>query len=157
MILFQSWLFFGVFFFFWFFWLHRVACGILAPWPGIEPALPAVEACSLNRCTAGDVPQLGFVVCYHLHSINMDREFRKGSDVWFLAPVSLEVAVSQWCGVGGEGGASGNSLHGLCTWARLGFLIAWWPQCSHLLTCQLKASRASIPANKVEAALPFMT
>ena len=33
-------------------WLHPLACGILSPWPGIEPVLPAVEEWSLNHWTA---------------------------------------------------------------------------------------------------------
>ena len=38
------------------FWLHHVACRILFPQPGIEPAPPAVEARSLSRWTAREVP-----------------------------------------------------------------------------------------------------
>ena len=38
------------------FWPHHAACGILVPWPGIEPAPPAVEAWSLNYWTAREVP-----------------------------------------------------------------------------------------------------
>ena len=67
-----------------------------------------------------------------------------------LVPVSLEVAGGGWVGHLG-------TFYGLSTWARLGFLIAWWPQYSQLLTCQLKASRASIPMDMVEAAWPVMT
>ena len=37
---------------FYFLWPHRVACGILAPRPGIEPMSPAVETQSLNHWTA---------------------------------------------------------------------------------------------------------
>ena len=33
-----------------------LACGILVPWPGIEPVLPAVEGQSLNHWTARQVP-----------------------------------------------------------------------------------------------------
>ena len=33
-----------------------MACGILVPQPGIEPAPPAVEARSLNRWTMKEVP-----------------------------------------------------------------------------------------------------
>ena len=43
-------------FFFVFFWLHRVACGILVPQPGIKPAPPAVEAQSLNHWITREVP-----------------------------------------------------------------------------------------------------
>ena len=38
----------GIFTFF-FFFLHRTACGILGPQPGIEPVPPAVEAQSLSH------------------------------------------------------------------------------------------------------------
>ena len=31
-------------------------CGILAPWPGIKPLPPVVEALSINPWTAGEVP-----------------------------------------------------------------------------------------------------
>ena len=42
------------------FWLHHVACGILAPWPGIEPMPPAVEERSPNHWTAKEVPVMAF-------------------------------------------------------------------------------------------------
>ena len=38
--------------FFFFFWPHQVACGILVPQPGIKPSLPALGAPSLNHWTA---------------------------------------------------------------------------------------------------------
>ena len=38
------------------FGLHHEACRILLPWPGIEPAPPAVEAQSLNHWKAREVP-----------------------------------------------------------------------------------------------------
>ena len=38
-------------FFFFSFWPHYLACGILVPWPGIEPSPPAVVARSLNHWT----------------------------------------------------------------------------------------------------------
>ena len=34
------------------FWLCHSACGILVPWPGIEPMPPAMEVWSLNHWTA---------------------------------------------------------------------------------------------------------
>ena len=43
-------------FFFFFFWLHCAAFGILVPQQGIEPAPPAVEAQSLNHWTTREVP-----------------------------------------------------------------------------------------------------
>ena len=41
--------------FFFFFFCH-VACGILVPQPGIEPAAPAVRVLSPNHWTAREVP-----------------------------------------------------------------------------------------------------
>ena len=38
-------------FFFFSFWPHYLACGILVPWPEIEPSPPAVVARSLNHWT----------------------------------------------------------------------------------------------------------
>ena len=46
------------FYFFELFWLCLLASGILVPWPGIEPAPPAVEAQSLNHRTAREVPAI---------------------------------------------------------------------------------------------------
>ena len=54
-----SYLRFGVFIFYIFRPCH-VACRILVPRPGIEPAPPAVEAQHLNHWTTREVPDLGF-------------------------------------------------------------------------------------------------
>ena len=43
-----------------FFWLHSVACRIIVPQPGIEPASPAVEAWSLNHWTTREIPVVSF-------------------------------------------------------------------------------------------------
>ena len=40
------------------FWLHRVARGILVPQPGMEPASPALGARSLNHWTTREVPRM---------------------------------------------------------------------------------------------------
>ena len=37
------------------FWPHCMSCGILVPWPGIEPMSLAVEAQSLNHWTTREV------------------------------------------------------------------------------------------------------
>ena len=42
----------GVFFF------CHLACGILAPWPGIEPAPPTLKGEVLNHWTTREVPQI---------------------------------------------------------------------------------------------------
>ena len=44
------------FFIYFIFWCLRVACGILVPPQGIEPAPPALEPWSLNHCTSKKVP-----------------------------------------------------------------------------------------------------
>ena len=40
--------------------IGHVACGVLAPGPGIEPASPAVIALNLNHWTAREVPKARF-------------------------------------------------------------------------------------------------
>ena len=45
----------GISFSFFFFWQCHVACGILFPWPGIEPISPALALQSLNHWTTSDV------------------------------------------------------------------------------------------------------
>ena len=49
--------------FFFFFWLHRTACGILVPWSGIEPTLPALVQ-SLNHWTTGEVQPLFYFLSF---------------------------------------------------------------------------------------------
>ena len=44
-------------FFFFFFWPHHGACGVLVPQPGVEPAPSAVRAWSPNHWTAREFPQ----------------------------------------------------------------------------------------------------
>ena len=39
------------------FWPHLTACGILLPWPGIEPGPTAVNALSLNHWTTREFPR----------------------------------------------------------------------------------------------------
>ena len=40
-----------------FFWLHLKACGILVPWPEMEPVPPAAEVWSPNHWTTRDFPE----------------------------------------------------------------------------------------------------
>ena len=49
--------------FFFFFWPHHAACGILVPRPGIEPRPPTVEAWSPNHWTARELPTRNIVPC----------------------------------------------------------------------------------------------
>ena len=39
------------------FWPHHMACGILVPWPGIEPESPAVETWCLNHWATHGSPK----------------------------------------------------------------------------------------------------
>ena len=48
----------GVFLLLLLFWPHCVACGILVPWPGIEPVPPALEAWSPSHWTAREFPTI---------------------------------------------------------------------------------------------------
>ena len=48
--------------FFFFFWLCLEACGILVPWPGIEPAPSAVEVWSPNHWTAREFPNKLYLI-----------------------------------------------------------------------------------------------
>ena len=47
--------------FFFTFWLHWEARGILVPPQGIEPARPALEVQSLNHWNAREVPELDYL------------------------------------------------------------------------------------------------
>ena len=48
--------YFILFYFILFFWPHCMACRILIPRPGIEPASPALGVQSLNHWTAKEIP-----------------------------------------------------------------------------------------------------
>ena len=54
-------LFICLFVYLFIFRLHCVACGILAPRPGIEPMPPALGAQSLNHWTTREVPAFFFL------------------------------------------------------------------------------------------------
>ena len=45
-----------IYLFAWLHWVLVVACGILAPWPGIEPGFPALGVWSLSHWTTREVP-----------------------------------------------------------------------------------------------------
>ena len=49
------------FLFLFFFWLHRIACGILIPWPGFEPMPCALELQSPNHWTVREFPASHFL------------------------------------------------------------------------------------------------
>ena len=48
-------------YFFFFFWPCCAACGIIIPWPGIEPMPPAMAMQSLNHWTAREVPERAII------------------------------------------------------------------------------------------------
>ena len=51
-----------ILFIFLIFWPHQAACGILVPWPGIEPTPPALEVRSLNHWTTREVLLIIFLI-----------------------------------------------------------------------------------------------
>ena len=75
-----------------FFWPHHVACSILVPPPGMEPLPLAVEAWSLNHCTAREFP-ITVVVCV----ITLKSYMRLSLFFPFYASYSLTKAVTIKC------------------------------------------------------------
>ena len=61
-------------FFFFFFWPHLTACGILVLRPGIEPTPPASEARSLNHWTTREVPHALFNGNSHSWQKSSDKD-----------------------------------------------------------------------------------
>ena len=53
------------------------ACGILLPWPGIEPVAPAVEAWSLNHWTARQDPNIPLLCCHMVTNFVKGYEGKK--------------------------------------------------------------------------------
>ena len=47
---------------FFFFWLHKEACGILVPWPGVEPGPSTVEGAVLTSGLPGNSPHGTFLL-----------------------------------------------------------------------------------------------
>ena len=56
------------------FWPHCTACGLLTPWPGVEPGLPALEAPSINHWSAREAP-----TCIILNNITIQNYY----DIYF--------------------------------------------------------------------------
>ena len=75
-----------------FFLPHHVACSILVPPPGMEPLPLAVEAWSLNHCTAREFP-ITVVVCV----ITLKSYMRLSLFFPFYASYSLTKAVTIKC------------------------------------------------------------
>ena len=53
------------------FWPRLAACGILVPWPEIEPVPPTLEAWSLNHWTTREVPMKIFKAIFHIVSLHI--------------------------------------------------------------------------------------
>ena len=60
---------------FFFFCLHRGACGILVPWSGIEPSPSAIKAQSLNHWTPGEFPHSFLNLCLYFSFITFAHFF----------------------------------------------------------------------------------
>ena len=64
------------FVFFFNFWLYRVACGILVPWPGMEPASPALDSGVLTTGPLGKYLKVGIL------SREIIGGVHQGGDMW---------------------------------------------------------------------------
>ena len=65
-------------------WLTDVACGILVPWPGIEPRLSAVEIQSPSHWTAREFPQI-----YISNSLSSSDCHSAYSDSSWIFPLTI--------------------------------------------------------------------
>lgn len=81
-------------------------------------------------------------------------ELRQGMiDTWGLEPSGAYSLTHRAPGLGRLRDRQ-STCHGLCV--RLGFLTTWWPEVVRLLTWLPSTPTTSVPANKAEAAPPFM-
>ena len=119
--------------YFFFFWLCCAACGILVPWPGIEPTSPAVEAWSLNRWTAREAPNSGcicrFLYCRFSHLVPSENI----SLVWHMFTFKWEnINWRQWCEF------LFTDKTGT-TWTLFFFFQLYWPCCDlSFLICEME-------------------
>ena len=81
------------------FWLHHAACGILVPWPGVEPAPAptAVEVWSLNHWISREVPEF-FSWCFW--TVVLVKTLESSLDCKEIQPVHPKVDQS-WVFIGG--------------------------------------------------------
>ena len=87
------------------FWPYHAACGLLVPWPGIEPMLPAVEAWSPIHWTTREVSELNSILCtpsrleyqtYQFSSVQSLSRIRLFATLWIAAhQASLSITNSQ--------------------------------------------------------------
>ena len=83
--------FFCFFVFVFIFWLCHAACGILVPWPGIEPRPTAVKALSRNHWTTREFP-LGH--CFEFLFWQEAVEEMGNALKIFLHPLCLNIPIS---------------------------------------------------------------
>lgn len=74
------------------FWLHPTSCGMLAPWPGIKPGTPAVEAQGPNHLTSRELP-ISFLIgtSFIISEADYFRFFGSPLSFMFIANLSMEV------------------------------------------------------------------
>ena len=101
-------------YFFFFFLPYHSACGILAPWPGVKPASPALAAWSLNHRTAWEV-----LTCVFWFNLQTYYSVISPGLPWWLSSKELPLPKqeTQVRSLGREGllnGGNGNSLPYSC-------------------------------------------
>ena len=82
------------------FWPHCVTCGILVPWPGMEPVSPAEEAWSLNHWTTREILSLVLIMNVRLFPSESDQKSMRstwdimGRVVW----KGIQCSLGEGCG-----------------------------------------------------------
>ena len=70
----------------------QAACGILVPWPGLEPVSPALEGWSLNHLTTREVPKVSIVLMprftSQLQDVCWEWSYNSNS-MWILKSTSI--------------------------------------------------------------------
>ena len=75
--------------YFFFFWPHHVACGILVPQPRIEPVRPAVEVQSANHLDLQGIPLISYFGYLWLWNISFEA---RSSTISKILKMSLPLA-----------------------------------------------------------------
>ena len=75
----------------------------LAPWPGIRPRPPALEAWSLNRCTTREVPErlrllnLGYIACQIVYHYKQCIPLKKKIYIYIYIRITSEKSICIMC------------------------------------------------------------
>ena len=72
-----------------YFWPCHVARGILVPWPGIEPVLPAVEVQSLNHWSTREFPGRHILIFFFANILWYYTKLHK----WYLLKDQLQCGI----------------------------------------------------------------